>query len=115
MNKVSTKVILFFDVMNSAVLDEEQRERLFAKLASRISKEGLMQLSSGTKRTQGGNRRLVVEKFIRLIEKAFHVPIKRISTRPTAGSKERRLQEKKSVSGKKATRSANFPDSLTDE
>ncbi len=114
-NKVSTKVILTFDVLNSEVLDEEQKARLLEKLMARISKEGLFQLNSSTERTQGGNRQEVEAKFIRLITKAFHVPVKRIATRPTFGSKERRLKDKKSVSGKKSTRSSSFPDTLTDE
>ncbi len=114
-NKVSTKVILVLDVLNSAVLNEEQKEWLLEKLSSRISKEGLLQLSSGTERTQLGNRRLVLEKFERLIVKAFHVPVKRRATRPTAGSKERRLQEKRSVSGKKANRGTGFSELSMDE
>jgi len=114
-NKVSTKVILVFDVLNSEVLNEEQKARLLEKLMSRISKEGLLQLNSSTERTQGGNRQEVEEKFARLIKKAFHIPVRRIATRPTAGSKERRLKDKKSVSGKKSARSSSFPDSLTDE
>jgi ribosome-associated protein len=114
-NKVSTKVILVFDVLNSEVLNDEQKEWLLVKLMARISKEGLFQLNSSTERTQAGNRSQVEVKFARLITKAFHIPVKRIATRPTAGSKERRLKDKKSVAGKKSARSAPFPDSLTDE
>jgi ribosome-associated protein len=114
-NKVSTKVILVFDVMNSEVLEEEQKAWLLEKLMARISKEGLLQLNCQSERTQSGNRKLVEEKFVRLITKAFHVPVKRIATKPTAGSKERRLKDKKSVSGKKSARSIALPESLTDE
>jgi len=114
-NKVSTKVILVFDVLNSEVLDEDQKAWLLQKLMARISKEGLLQMNSSTERTQGGNRQEVEEKFARLITKAFHIPVKRIATKPTAGSKERRLQDKKSVSGKKSARSTLSPDLLIDE
>jgi ribosome-associated protein len=114
-NKVSTKVILVFDVFNSEILDEEQKTWLLEKLIARISKEGLLQMNSSTERTQAGNRKQVEEKFVRLITKAFHIPIKRVATRPTAGSKERRLRDKKVVSGKKSARSSSLPDSLIDE
>jgi ribosome-associated protein len=114
-NKVSTKVILVFDVFNSEVLDDEQKAWLLEKLMARISKEGLLQMNSSTERTQAGNRKQVEEKFARLITKAFHIPVKRIATKPTTGSKERRLKDKKLVSGKKSTRSSSFPDSLIDE
>jgi ribosome-associated protein len=114
-NKVSTKVILVFDVLNSEVLNEEQKAWILVKLMARISKEGLLQMNSSTERTQLGNRQAVGEKFVRLITKAFHIPVTRIATRPTAGSKERRLKEKKSVSGKKSARSNPLPNSLIDE
>ncbi|NVO21632.1 MAG: aminoacyl-tRNA hydrolase [Bacteroidetes bacterium] len=114
-NKVSTKVILTFDVLNSEVLDEEQRALLLEKLMARISKEGLLQLNSSTERTQLGNRQEVEEKFSRLVNKAFHIPIRRIATKPTRGSKEKRLKDKKAVSGKKSARGGSIPEAFIDE
>jgi len=114
-NKVSTKVILVFDVLNSEVLTEEQRTWLLEKLMVRISKEGLLQLNSSSERTQLGNRQRVEEKFIRLITKAFHVPVKRIATRPTAGSRERRIRQKKVLSEKKTLRGSVDTDQAMNE
>jgi ribosome-associated protein len=114
-NKVSTKVILEFDVYNSVELTEEQKQWMIEKLFARISNEGLIQLNASSDRTQLGNRRLVEEKFERLITKVFHVPVTRIATRPTLGSKERRLQEKRSVSSKKSSRGSDFSVEITDE
>lgn len=111
-NKVSTKVILVFDVLNSEVLTEEQRAWLLEKLMVRISKEGLLQLNASSERTQLGNRQKVEEKFIRLITKAFHIPAKRVATKPTAGSKERRIRNKKAQSEKKSLR-GNVDDDLS--
>jgi ribosome-associated protein len=97
-------VILVFDVLNSEVLTDEQKAWLLEKLIVRISREGMLQVNSSSERTQLGNRQKVEEKFIRLITKAFHVPAKRIATEPTAGSKERRIRQKKAQSEKKSLR-----------
>lgn len=113
-NKLSTKVILTFDVLNSEVLDEEQKELILLKLHNRISVEGILQINASTERTQTGNRKVVAEKFIAFITKAFHVRAPRTATKPTAGSRERRLKEKKTTSQKKVNRSGNIS-GLTDE
>jgi ribosome-associated protein len=109
-NKVSTKVILVFDVVNSVVLSDEQKAWLLEKLMARISNEGLLLMNASSERTQLGNRKKVEEKFTHLIIKAFHIPVKRVATRPTAGSRERRLRDKKSVGVKKASRGNDFSD-----
>jgi ribosome-associated protein len=114
-NKVSTKVILFFDVLHSVVLDDEQKVWLQEKLIARINKEGVIQLNSSVERTQSGNRQRVVEKFVKLIEKAFVIPEERIPTIPTAGSRQRRLSAKKIRSGIKSLRSGELNDDLMSE
>ncbi len=114
-NKVATKVILVFDVLNSEVLSEEQKNWMMEKLRARISNEGLLQLNASTDRTQLGNKKLVQEKFVRLITKAFQVDAVRIATRPTAGSKERRLLEKKVNSIKKDSRGSDYSSQIIDE
>jgi ribosome-associated protein len=114
-NKVATKVILVFDVLNSEVLSEEQKNWMMEKLRARISNEGLLQLNASNDRTQLGNKKLVQEKFVRLITKAFQVDAVRIATRPTAGSKERRLLEKKVNSIRKDSRGSDFSSQLNDE
>ncbi|MBA3970934.1 MAG: aminoacyl-tRNA hydrolase [Bacteroidetes bacterium] len=94
-NKVATKVELDFDVVNSALLTEEQKETILNKLANKISKEGVLQIISQTERNQLGNKEIAVKKFYELIHKCFVVQKKRRATKPSKGSKERRLSGKK--------------------
>lgn len=94
-NKVSTKVELDFDVVNSALLTEEQKEIILNKLNNKISKEGVLQIISQTERNQLGNKEIAIKKFYELIHKCFVVQKKRRPTKPSKGSKERRLSGKK--------------------
>jgi len=107
-NKVSTKMILLFNVLESNVLDEEQKEIFLSKLHTRISKNSIFRISSGRERTQLANRKLVVEKFFKLVEKAFETEEERIATKPTKGSKLKRIESKKALSGKKADRTQRW-------
>lgn len=109
-NKVSTKVILLFNVLESNVLDQEQKDLFLSELHTRISKLGIFRISSGRERTQLANRKLVIEKFYSLVEKAFVTEEERIATKPTKGSKLRRIESKKAQSGKKSIRSQRWDD-----
>jgi ribosome-associated protein len=109
-NKVSTKVILIFNVLESSVLDQEQKDIFFSKLHTRISKYSIFRISSGRERTQLANRKLVLEKFFKLVEKAFETEEERIATKPTKSSKLRRIESKKALSGKKADRTQKWND-----
>jgi len=109
-NKVSTKVILIFNVVESNWLDQEQKDVFLSKLHTRISKYGIFRISSGRERTQLANRKLVLGKFVSLVEKAFETDEERIATKPTASSKRRRIENKKVQSGKKSTRSLRWDD-----
>lgn len=111
-NKVSTKVILLFNVLDSNVLDQEQREVFLSELHTRISKHGIFRLSSGRERTQLANRKLVTEKFIALVMKAFETEEERIATKPTKSSKRMRIENKKALSDKKSNRSQRFDEEM---
>ena len=93
-NKVETKVELRFDVRNSALLSEEQKELLYLKLASRMTNDKVLILYHQTERSQLANKDKVIAKFNELIQKAFTVQKKRRATRPTLASKTERLQTK---------------------
>ncbi len=111
-NKVSTKVILLFNVLESNVLDSEQKDVFLSELHTRISKHGIFRLSSGRERTQLANRKLVTEKFIMLVTTAFETEEERIATKPTKGSKLRRIDSKKALSDKKSNRSQRFDEDM---
>jgi ribosome-associated protein len=109
-NKVSTKVILIFNVLESKVLAQEQQDVFLSKLRTRISKQCFFRISSGRERTQLANRKAVIEKFFKLVQKAFETEEERIATKPTRGSKLRRIESKKALSGKKADRTQRWND-----
>ena len=103
-NKVSTKVELRFSIEDSILLTENEKDRIRIKLKNRISLEDILILSSDSERTQLRNKKKVIELFLELIEKALHKPKKRIKSKPTKASKEKRLKEKKIQSDKKKFR-----------
>ncbi len=94
-NKLSTKVELLFDVCNSKVLSEEQKETLSEKLKNRINSDGILQLSSEETRSQLKNKEFVIERFFQLLNKALKPEKKRIPVKPSKASKEKRLKSKK--------------------
>ena len=107
-NKVSTKVELDFDVVNSDLLTDEQKDVILNKLKNKISKEGILQIISQTERNQFGNKEVVIKKFYELIHKCFVVQKKRRATKPSKSSKERRLTSKKRDSDIKKLRKKDW-------
>ena len=103
-NKVSTKVELLFEVKNSVHLSEEEKEKILLRLQNRINQEGILQIISQTGRSQYANKLKALEQFDRLIRNAFIEKKKRIATKISHATKERRLQSKKILSEKKQMR-----------
>jgi ribosome-associated protein len=94
-NKVATAVQLRFDVAHSSVLDDWTRTRLATLAGRRLTKDGVLVLAAHRHRTQEANRRDALERLAALIAEARLRPKARRPTRPTRGSKERRLEGKK--------------------
>lgn len=107
-NKVASKVVLSFDVNASETLTETQKQLILEKLANRINKNGVLQISSDSERTQWLNKRAVTGKFRLLIRQALKPERKRIATKPTFQSIQKRLDFKKRQSSKKRFRSGDF-------
>jgi len=103
-NKVETKVELRFNVNESALLTVDEKDRISIKLKNRISNDGFLILSSESERTQLANKKKSIELFLELLEKALYIPKKRINTKPSKSSKEKRLKSKKINSEKKKSR-----------
>ena len=94
-NKVNTRVTLFFDLANSTILSDVQKKRILKKLAGRTSKEGIIRVVSQRHRTQKANRTAAVERLNGLLASAMETkPIRKKTKVPTA-AKRRRLEEKK--------------------
>jgi ribosome-associated protein len=103
-NKVSTRIELRFNIHESRVLNEEEKNILFDRLSSRITKDGYIIVVSQAGRSQYENRQKAVERFQGIIKKALAPVKKRIRTKPTKSSKLKRLDVKKIKSRKKEFR-----------
>jgi len=103
-NKVETMVEGYFDIAASALLTPEQKALAQEKLAHRLSADGLVQVRSQEERTQLGNKQRVVEKMNELVYKALLRPKRRVATKPSKSSVEKRIQFKKRLSDKKQQR-----------
>ena len=94
-NKVNTRVTLAFDVVGSPTLAPQQKARILARLATRISKDGVLQVVSQRHRTQAANRKAALERFVELLRMALAREAPRVPTRPTRVATERRVAAKK--------------------
>ena len=104
-NKVSTRITLWFDVFKSASLSEEEKRLLFNKLPTRINKEGWLWINAQQTRSQAGNRELALQRFIELLAQALVQPRVRKKTRIPRRVQEERIADKKRRSRVKANRS----------
>jgi ribosome-associated protein len=103
-NKVSTAVRLRFDVRGTASLPEEVRLRLIRLAGKKVGDDGFLSIHARRCRTQESNRRDAIERLVELIERACERPRPRRATKPTAGSRERRLDAKRRRGETKAGR-----------
>jgi ribosome-associated protein len=92
-NKVETAVQLRLD-LNRAGLPSAVRARLEKLAGRRVTLDGDLLVTSQQHRTQQRNRAAALEELLRLIRKASVAPIRRVATKPTSGSKQRRLEAK---------------------
>jgi ribosome-associated protein len=93
-NKVATAVQLRFNVRLSRSLPDRVREKILNSGDGRLTNDGEIVLVAGRHRTQDANRRDALERLKEIIRDASHVPRRRVATRPTLGSKKRRLDSK---------------------
>lgn len=103
-NKTSTKVILEWNLEESAVFSIEQKTRLRKRVGNRMTKEGLVQISAERTRSQARNKELVTQQFFELLKEALRKRKKRRSPKPGKKFHEKRLQQKKQNSEKKQNR-----------
>lgn len=97
-NKVETMVEAYFNVGSSSILTEEQKALILEKLASKINADGLLMVKSQSERTQLDNKHQAIKKINDLINRALVVQAKRKPTKPTAASKQKRIEQKKMLS-----------------
>lgn len=109
-NKLETKVTLRFDLAGSPSLSEDQKARLRERLATRITKNGVLQVSSQRHRTQAANREAAVARFAELVGEGLQEEAPRKPTKVPRAVKRRRLDNKRRQSLKKRQRAGGGED-----
>lgn len=94
-NKVNTRVTVFYDLARSTDLTDSQKARIRKKLATRCSREGVIRVSSQKYRTQLENKQAALDRLRTLIQDALAVPKKRVRTRVPKSVVQKRLDQKK--------------------
>jgi ribosome-associated protein len=107
-NKVASAVELRFDVAGSRVLPDAVRVRMLLRRDRRLTDAGVLVIQANRFRDQGKNREDARARLIALVRAALIVPKRRIATRPTRASKERRIDAKKTRSAIKRNRGSGW-------
>ncbi len=108
-NKVSSKVVLTFDLKNSKALTDIEKELLKVNLASRLTTESVLILNCDEDRSQLKNKEIVIKRFWELIKKGLVVPKDRKPTKIPKSVIRKRIKDKKNVSEiKKSRRKPDF-------
>ncbi|MHC4694187.1 MAG: alternative ribosome rescue aminoacyl-tRNA hydrolase ArfB [Planctomycetota bacterium] len=94
-NKVNTRVTLFFDVAGCESLSDIQKQRILTRLSTRADKNGIIRVISQKFRTQKANRRVAVERLQELLRGALKTKPLRKKTKVPERARLRRLEEKK--------------------
>jgi ribosome-associated protein len=94
-NKVNTRITLFFNVANCESFSDIQKKRILSRLATRTDKNGLVRVVSQKFRTQNANRRAAVERLQELLSDALKTKAERKKTRVPYAAKKRRLEQKR--------------------
>lgn len=103
-NKVSSKIELFFDLQNSDSITSEEKELLQKNLKSKLTKDGVLMLQCAESRSQHKNKEIAIKRFFQIITNGLKVPKKRKATKPSKSSINKRLEKKKKHAYKKAFR-----------
>ena len=103
-NTSSTRIELTWCIPTSSTLTDAQRERLLTRLATRLDSSGTIRIVSAETRSQRQNRLRALERLAETLAAALVVPKTRKKTRPTRGSVEQRLSEKKRQTERKSNR-----------
>lgn len=103
-NKVETKVTLRFDVRSSPSLAEDQRARILEHLGPRLTRAGVLRVTSQRHRTREANRHAALARFIELLADALEERPERRETRVPARERSRRLEEKRRRGQRKSLR-----------
>jgi ribosome-associated protein len=108
-NKVSSKVVLSFDLLKSKGLTDEEKALLETKLATRLTAESVLILNCDEDRSQFRNKEIVIKRFLEVIKKGLLVPKIRKATKIPKSVIRKRIKDKKNVAEiKKSRRKPDF-------
>jgi ribosome-associated protein len=108
-NKLETRVTLRFDLAGSPSLSDEQKARLRERLATRITRSGVLHVTAQKHRTQAANREAAQVRFAELLREALREEAPRKKTRIPRAVSRRRVEEKKRRGQRKQERSGKIP------
>ncbi|WP_291287290.1 alternative ribosome rescue aminoacyl-tRNA hydrolase ArfB [Flavobacterium sp.] len=103
-NKVSSKVVLTFDLNSSQALSEDEKLLLQKNIAARLTTENILILNCDEDRSQLKNKDIVVKRFLELLKKGLYVPKVRKATKIPKSVIKKRIKDKKNVSEIKQSR-----------
>lgn len=103
-NKVSSKIELYFNLQDSDSITPKEKELLLKNLKTKLTKDGVLMLQCAESRSQHKNKEIVIKRFIEIITNGLKVPKKRKTTKPSKSSVQKRLDKKKKHAYKKAFR-----------
>lgn len=107
-NKLETRVTLRFDLQASPSLTDEQKARLLERLATRISRAGLLQVSSQKHRSQSENREASIVRFAELLREGLREEAPRRKTKVSKAAKRRRVEAKRQRGSRKKDRTSRI-------
>ena len=96
-NKVSSKVVLTFDLNSSLGLTEEEKEYLKERIAIRLTQDFILMLNCDEDRSQLKNKEIVIKRFLTILTNGLKKPKIRKETRIPKSVKEKRIKEKKNI------------------
>ena len=103
-NKVSSKVVLTFDLNTSKALSEEEKALIVSKIPSRFTADNLLILNCDEDRSQLKNKTIVIKRFLEIIKNALIIPKIRKATKVPKSIIRKRIKDKKNISEIKQNR-----------
>ncbi len=107
-NKTDTKVTIRWNIQQTNVLDQAQKERVMTNLQARLTAEGDLIVHNSASRSQQQNKESALSQLAQIVRKALYVPKKRMKTKVPTRAREARLQSKAQRSLVKKMRSKDF-------
>lgn len=103
-NKVSSKVVLSFDLMNSKALSDDEKLLLEQNLEPRLTNDKILILNCDEDRSQLKNKEIVIKRFLQIIRQNLIIPKERKATKVPKSVIKKRIQNKRNLSEKKQNR-----------